>query len=474
LKTLFTDYLPGSWKTLAMRLAIRQSIFLSLLTMLAMLVLYWLVSSFVLVQISSDLEYSLHKLHNIEKQEGQQALIQRLNGLSEENFAREHSHRYYLYLSEDNRILAGSLRHWPDEVIANGKVKNILFEEEDLSKDWTDVDEGLWPAAAMKFSDGSKLLIAQSIDTTEQLNDFTMFVMIFLVVAVTLISLLLGWIQGQTILKKIEHINKTARNIELGELHQRVKQENLSNPDEFDELGIHLNQMLDTIERLMREMKQVSQNIAHDLRKPLTRVQVQLEALQAKSVISPEDLNVCLADLANLSKTFNAILQLGRLESSNSQLAFSTVDLSLLCQSLESVYRDMVEEKGIIWQSTIQEDIKINGDRQLLAQAIINLLENALRYTQAGESIRFSLKQVDSLTSLSIENTGIMLSDNQLTELTKPFVRLDNARSNEGNGLGLSLVKAIAHAHSADLKLSINDNRFTAQINFVSAFKQYG
>jgi signal transduction histidine kinase len=203
-------------------------------------------------------------------------------------------------------------------------------------------------------------------------------------------------------------------------------------------------------------------------------VQVQLEALQAKSVISPEDLNVCLADLANLSKTFNAILQLGRLESSNSQLAFSTVDLSLLCQSLESVYRDMVEEKGIIWQSTIQEDIKINGDRQLLAQAIINLLENALRYTQAGESIRFSLKQVDSLTSLSIENTGIMLSDNQLTELTKPFVRLDNARSNEGNGLGLSLVKAIAHAHSADLKLSINDNRFTAQINFVSAFKQYG
>jgi len=103
----------------------------------------------------------------------------------------------------------------------------------------------------------------------------------------------------------------------------------------------------------------------------------------------------------------------------------------------------------------------------LLAQAIINLLENALQYTQDGESIIFTLKQEDSLTFLSIENTGIMLADNQLAELTKPFVRLDNARSNEGNGLGLSLVKAIAHVHSADFKLSINDNHFTAQINFM-------
>ncbi|HHS99793.1 MAG TPA: HAMP domain-containing histidine kinase, partial [Thiomicrospira sp.] len=369
---------------------------------------------------------------------------------------------------EDNRILAGALRHWPDKMNPNGKVKNILFEEDALPKEWTDVDEGFWPAVAMKFSDGSKLLIAQSIDTTEQLNDFTMFVMIFLVVAVTLISLLLGWIQGKTILKKIEHINKTARNIELGELHQRVKQEKLSDPDEFDELGIHLNQMLDTIERLMKEMKQVSQNIAHDLRKPLTRVQAQLEALQAKSVISPEDLNVCLADLANLSKTFNAILQLGRLESSNSQLAFSTVDLSLLCQSLESVYRDMAEEKGIIWQSTIQEDIKINGDRQLLAQAIINLLENALQYTHENERIIFILEEKDEFVYFSVTNTGVSLTGKQLEDITQPFIRLDNARSKEGNGLGLSLVKSIFHVHSAKLKLKSKKQYFTAETVFNS------
>jgi hypothetical protein len=175
----FSKYLPNSWKTLAMRLAIRQSILLSVLTMVAMLVLYWLVSNFVLVQISSDLKYSLQQLNRVESQQGEKGLIQRLDRLAIENESRGHSHRYYLYLSKDNNVLAGSLRHWPDEAKTNGKVSNILFEENDLPKEWADVDEGLWPTIATEFPDGSKLLITQSIDTTEQLNDFTMFVMIF-------------------------------------------------------------------------------------------------------------------------------------------------------------------------------------------------------------------------------------------------------------------------------------------------------
>lgn len=120
-------------------------------------------------------------------------------------------------------------------------------------------------------------------------------------IAVTLISLFLGWVQGRTILKKIERINNTARNVERGELHQRVALDNHSKTDEFDELGIHLNKMLDTIERLMRDIKQVSQNIAHDLRKPLTRVQAQLEGLQSQETVSAEDLESSLDDLENLN-----------------------------------------------------------------------------------------------------------------------------------------------------------------------------
>ncbi|KDN96703.1 sensor histidine kinase [Hydrogenovibrio marinus] len=451
-----------------MRLAIRQSILLSVLTMVAMLVLYWLVSSFVLVQISSDLKYSLQQLSRIEAEKGTPGLIERLERLGIENESRGHSHRYYLYLSKDNTVLAGSLRHWPSEAKANGQVSNILFEENDLPKEWADIDEGLWPTIANEFPDGSKILITQSIDTTEQLNDFTMFVMVFLVIAVTLISLFLGWIQGRTILKKIERINNAARRVEHGELHQRVEFElgNNAKMDEFDELVVHLNKMLDTIERLMKDIKQVSQNIAHDLRKPLTRVQAQLEGLQAQAVISPEDLESSFSDLENLNKTFNAILQLGRLESSNPQKNFSKVDLSTLCDDLSLVYSEMADQKSILWQSAIQEGIVLDGDRQLLAQAIINLLENALHYTQTGESIIFSLKQQGASINLSIVNTGVTLMKQQLEEITKPFVRLENARSSEGNGLGLSLVKAIFNTHGSDLKLKVIDNRFMAEALF--------
>ncbi len=463
---LFSKYLPTSWKTLAMRLAIRQSMLLSVLILVAMLILYWLISNFVLVQISSDLKYSLQQLKYIESQEGEKGLIQKLDALSAENLSSEQNHRYYLYLSKDNKILAGALRHWPDDVKTNNKVSNILFEERDLPKEWMDMDEGLWPSIATGFPDGSKLLLAQNIETTEQLNDFTIFVMISLIVAVTLISLFLGWIQGRTILKKIEHINNTARNIELGDLHQRVQLDNPSKIDEFDELGIHLNKMLDTIERLMKDIKQVSQNIAHDLRKPLTRVQARLEGLQTQTAISSEDLDSSLVDLENLNKTFNAILQLGRLESSRPKNNFSTVDLSFLCESLNSVYREMPEAKAILWKSFIQKNIMINGDRQLLAQAIINLLENALQYTPANQSITFSLQQKHSGILLSIENTGVVVTENQLIEITKPFVQLDNARSRSGNGLGLSLVKAIFNAHGSDLQLSVNDQHFTAEAIF--------
>ena len=463
---LFSKYVPDSWKTLAMRLAIRQSILLSVLTLVAMLILYWLVSNFVLVQISSDLKYSLQQLSQIEAKQGASGLIQRLDRLAIENESRGHSHRYYLYLSKDDAILSGSLRHWPDEAKINGKVTNILFEENDLPKEWADIEEGLWPSIATEFPNGSKLLITQSIDTTERLKDFTMLVMTFLVVAVTLISLLLGWVQGKTILKKIERINNTARRVEHGELGQRVELENSQKTDEFDELGIHLNKMFDTIERLMQDIKQVSQNIAHDLRKPLTRVQAQLEGLQVQEIISAEDLESSLGDLENLNITFNAILQLGRLESSNPQKHFSKVNLSTLCNDLISVYTEMADEKSILCRSSIQEEIVIKGDRQLLAQAIINLLDNALQYTPAGEGITFSLEQKNSLVHLSVVNTGVSLTELELKEITKPFVRLDNARSSEGNGLGLSLVKAIFNAHGTDLKLKVSNYRFLAEAVF--------
>jgi signal transduction histidine kinase len=466
LNKFLSKYLPASWNTLAMRLAIRQSLILSVLTVIAMLTLYWLVTRFVLVQINSDLTYTLNQLSRIENQQGSNALIQRLNALINENDLNGQSHRYYLYLSKNNKVLIGSVRHWPDEVKTDGRVRNASFEETDLASSSADVDEGIWPTVATQFPDGSKLLITQSIDSSEQLNDFIMFVMFFLVASTTLLSLLLGWTHGRIILNKIECINQTSRSIENGNLQQRVPINEHSQPDEFDELAEHLNKMLDTIERLMNDIKQNSQNIAHDLKKPLTRVQTQLELLQSRNAISAEDLEPSLNDLKNLNKTFNAILQLGRIESSIPQKNFSNVNLFELCQDLSHVYRDIAKDMKIQWQDSLQTDINIKGDRQLLAQAIINLLENALQYTPENGEINFVLEMKGSAIRLSISNSSAPLSAKQLEAITKPFVRLDESRTTEGNGLGLSLVKAIVKVHGAELKLESSNQFFTAEATF--------
>lgn len=459
-------HLPNSWNTLAMRLAIRQSILLSILTLTSMFILYWLVSHFVLAQISSDLKYSLEQLSQIEAQQGSAGLVQRLDKLAIENESRGHSHRYFFYLSKDNTKLAGTLRKWPDEIETDGKVTNVFFDESALPTAWISVDEGLWPSVATSFKDGSKLLITQSIDSTEQLNDFTMFVMIFLVIAVTLISLLLGWLQGKTILKKINRINRTARLVEQGEMHQRVEIDTSRRIDEFDELGLHLNKMLNTTEKLMHDIKQVTQNIAHDLRKPLTRVQSKLESLQSQPPILPDSLDEPLADLANLNKTFNALLQLGRLESSKPQTKLENVELSELCNNFDSLYREMAENKSINWQSAIEHKLTIKGNRQLIAQAIINLLENALQYTPKNEYVMFILKRQGTAIHLTIENTGVTFTQNELQEIAKPFVRRDDSRTTQGNGLGLSLVKAILHTQDSQFSLHSNNNRFTAKAIF--------
>jgi signal transduction histidine kinase len=455
---------PNIWQTLAMRLAIRQSIFLSGLTLLAMLTLYWALNSFVLAQISSDLSYNLGQLTRIQQTQGQASLIENLQQLKAENQTRGHSHRYYLLLSAQGERLAGGLQSWPEEVVLDSQVANVLLEKENLPLQRMDIDEGFWPAVATEFTDGSKLLITQSIDSTEQLKDFTLMVMLLLFGGVTFISLLLGWLLGNKILQRIDPINQTARAIESGNLSHRVRLPSLNHlPDEFDELASHLNRMLDTIEQLMRDMRQVSQNIAHDLRKPLTRIQTRVENLQSQPSVSSDALSDVLQEMDSLGKTFNALLQLGRLESGTQSGVLHPVNLSKLCENLSDLYQDMGSEQGLIWVNNLSENLWVQGDRQLLAQAIINLLENALNYTHSGERIEFRLQLTPkNRVEIRIDNSGVDIKQEQLLEIQKPFVRLDSARSDQGNGLGLPMVKAICDVHHSTLKLSIKANLFSA------------
>jgi len=268
--------------TQAMKLAIRQSIGLVILTTLSMAGLYWALTQFVDAQMSTDLKYSGDKFNKIYQTQGPQGLIKTLNKLNQTP-GRLEAQRYYLLVNYQHKILAGNLKGWPEDFFTFNQVKNIWLDDDLLPAKVADHD-GYWPTLALKFANGDQLLITQSVRETEQLREFTLTLMIFLVLGVAFISLYLGWRHGLNILQKIIPINETARQVEQGHLSSRVAISNKqSHQDEFEEMALHLNKMLDTIEKLMIDMRQVTQNIAHDLRKPLTRINTQLEVMDDSS-----------------------------------------------------------------------------------------------------------------------------------------------------------------------------------------------
>lgn len=353
--------------------------------------------------------------------------------------------------------MAGGLKGWPEEFETFNQVKNIWLDDDLLPTTLSDHD-GYWPTLALKFANGDQLLITQSVHETEQLREFTLTIMIFLILGVAFISLYLGWRHGLMILQKINPINDTARLVEQGQLSSRVTVAGI-NGDEFEEMAQHLNKMLDTIEKLMADMRQVTQNIAHDLRKPLTRINTQLEVMEGEPP-SPQQMVRLQTEVSQLIKTFNALLQLGQLESGVQPAQLDAVNMSELIEPLANLYADMAQEKSLDWQSYITPNCWVKGDRALLAQMMINLFENALKYTPVHGTIRLRIVSISTEKSPQIQvclfnslPNQTPLSDEDLHQIVQPFVRLETERSTEGNGLGLPLVKAIVLWHQGQLSI---------------------
>jgi len=455
--------------TQAMKLAIRQSIGLVILTTLSMAGLYWALTQFVDAQMSTDLKYSGDKFNKIYQTQGPQGLIKTLNKLNQTP-GRLEAQRYYLLVNYQHKILAGNLKGWPEDFFTFNQVKNIWLDDDLLPAKVADHD-GYWPTLALKFANGDQLLITQSVRETEQLREFTLTLMIFLVLGVAFISLYLGWRHGLNILQKIIPINETARQVEQGHLSSRVAISNKqSHQDEFEEMALHLNKMLDTIEKLMIDMRQVTQNIAHDLRKPLTRINTQLEVMEDKPP-TPQQMIHLKTEVNQLIKTFNALLQLGQLESGVQPVQLKNINLSELIESLANLYAEMAQEKNLNWQADITSNTWVKGDRALLAQMLINIFENALKYTPKQGEIILKLALSSNTITLNLINSlaeQTTLFKEDLQQITQPFVRLETERSTPGNGLGLPLVKAIALWHHGKLtiqKTTFPNQKFTQGFN---------
>ncbi|MDP3172867.1 MAG: HAMP domain-containing sensor histidine kinase [Phenylobacterium sp.] len=237
--------------------------------------------------------------------------------------------------------------------------------------------------------------------------------------------------------------------------------------DEFDELAEGLNDMLERLERSMQAHQHAGDAIAHDLRSPLTRMRAQLEAAYLDVAAGRGDpaqaLSQAIEDADGVLRTFGAVLSIARLQAAGAAPDPELFDPAALAADVAELYAPLCEDKGVAFDAELAQDIAVRGDREFLAQALANILDNAVKYTPAGGAIRLRVRRRSSgEVEFSVTDTGPGVPEPDRERVVERFVRLENSRNAPGAGLGLSLVAAIAQAHGGRLELDEGPGRVGA------------
>jgi signal transduction histidine kinase len=370
----------------------------------------------------------------------------------------------YLLTDRLNQRIAGNLEGWP----AHAPVREewLNFEIEVPEGDRTTYRGAL--GRILPLQGGFHLLVGRDIENLQRTQSLIQKAIGWGLGLTLLLGLAGGFLMSRGMLSRIDAINRTTRRIMAGDLSQRISLK--GSRDEFDVLAGNLNVMLDQIERLLQGMREVTDNIAHDLRTPLSRMRARIEVALMANPDRGEArtlLEQTLCDADAMIQSFNALLSIARAEAGSERAAFEPVDLSEVGRDLAELYSPLAEEKGLTFASACPPGLVLQGNRHLLAQALANLLDNAIKYTPAGGRVTLSAQPGPVIT---VADTGPGIPEAERERVLERFVRLDGDRSTPGNGLGLSLVSAVAKLHGAVLRLE--DNHPGLRVSLVLSSKQ--
>jgi len=312
-----------------------------------------------------------------------------------------------------------------------------------------------------QLSDGYRLVVGRDIEDRRKLEDIFTSAFLWGVGFIVLIGVLGGLLVSRVLMRRIGAITDTSQRIMHGDLSQRVPLAGTG--DELDRLAGSLNTMLDRIEQLVAGLREVSDNIAHDLKTPLTRMRNRIDTTLRDAPDTEtyrETLIQTIEEADELIRTFNALLSIARLEAGAQIEAFETFDLAALAADAVELYEPVAESDGIAVSLDAPQPAQTKGNRQLLAQATANLIDNAIKYARPDDGDGAIIVQVErerSRVRLIVADNGPGIPEDQREQALKRFARLETSRSRPGSGLGLSLVAAVARLHGGTIALE--DNR---------------
>jgi signal transduction histidine kinase len=302
---------------------------------------------------------------------------------------------------------------------------------------------------------GGYLFVGWSTNQLNEMEEMVVGSFAWALAACIALALAGGWVMSARLMRRIETVSNTSRNIISEDLRQRLPVTQAG--DELDHLAGSINAMLDRIENLMEDLRQVTTDIAHDLRTPLTRLRQRME-LASRPGIDVDTLRNTLTfsvtEIDEILSIFAALLHIAQLQSGPRRAAFKDVDLSELLGTIAELYKPMAEENGQFLLEDVEEALLVNGERELLMQLFANLTENALRHTPRGSTVSIVASRSNGKLAVSIVDNGPGILENMREKVLQRFFRLEVSRTTAGNGLGLSLANAIVKAHDARLELT--------------------
>ncbi len=368
----------------------------------------------------------------------------------------------YLLADANGKRITGNLTGWPPTVAPETGWSTLQLYRTDRSKR-TEIS-----AFAVRLPNGDRLLVGRDVAARAAFNRTLGRALIWALVAITALALATGWLLSRLVRSRIAEIDGAARAIMAGALDRRVSLRGTR--DEFDKLAGTLNAMLDRIETLVRDLRTVTDSLAHDLRSPLGRLVRHLEA--AADETQPGEtrnqrIEQARREAESVLATATALLDISRIEAGIGAEQFTDVELGRLAADVAELYEAAAEERGLHITCEASRGLVVRGHDQLLALAVSNLIENAVRHAAAGSAISVAVA-LDrfGVPTLSVGDRGPGIPEEDRERALGRFVRLDPSRGSPGAGLGLALVAAVARMHGAEIVLADNAPGLLATLRF--------
>ena len=440
--------------TLAFRLTLWYAGIFTLSSCVAFFLFYMLITSWIRSRTDLELLGQVNRFSALLAAEGTEAIKA---GAVIEAQAAGVKKVFFRFLSPNGQVFSSSnMSYWKDITIHEAALKELLRGRRPVLETIAirDRKEEVRILYAL-LSPTIIVQVGQAMESTSRFLDAFKGIFITTMTFLIIVAAGVGWFMARRAVSGVEAVTRTAQKISGGTLEERVPVK--ARNDEIDQLALTFNQMLDRIQILLTEIREMSDNIAHDLRSPITRIRgiAEVTLTTGKALSEYETMAAStIEECDRLLDMINTMLMISKAESGVAQLSHEEIDLEGLVRKACEIFEPMAEDKGVSLSCHGPDRGRVIGDRRLIQRMLSNLLDNAIKYTPSGGSVNVSLSEDDAQVVVSVKDTGCGISPDDLPRIFERFYRCDQSRSQAGIGLGLSLARAIARAHGGDITVT--------------------